>query len=231
MNADRLAGRLTSGSPTAPEDGIEVVVGPQAIGERAEYLLASAEREVVVLDRPPYVKGQRQEGSSRPSGLDIGALLDRGVAVRTVLDREGVGHPGRMRSLTGLVERGLRAGVASGMPTELIIVDGRITLLPPSDASDPTASALVIGDALLPLFETVWERATPLGSSGGPLPEPQKELLGLLAAGLKDEATARRLGVRVHTARRRISVLLDQLGAQTRFQAGARATLRGWLEV
>ncbi|WP_371096862.1 TrmB family transcriptional regulator [Streptomyces sanglieri] len=236
MNADRLAGRLMSGSPTAPEDGIEVLVGPQAIGERAEYLLASAEHEVAILDRPPYVKGQPREGSSRPPGLDIGALLDRGVQVRTVLDREGVGYPGRMRSLTGLVERGLRARVAPGVPTKLIIVDGRITLLPPSDASDPMASALVIGDALLrnalvPLFETVWERATPLGGSGGPLPEPQKELLGLLAAGLKDEAIARRLGVHVHTARRRISVLLDSLGAQTRFQAGAQATLRGWLEV
>ncbi|MEE1750921.1 MULTISPECIES: hypothetical protein [unclassified Streptomyces] len=236
MNADRLAGRLMSGSPTAPEDGIEVVVGPHAIGERAEYLLASAEHEVAILDRPPYVKGQPRKGSSRSPGLGIEALLDRGVRVRTVLDREGVGYPGRMRSLTGLVERGLRARVAPGVPTKLIIVDGRITLLPPSDASDPTASALVVGDALLrnalvPLFETVWERATPLGGSGGPLPEPQKELLGLLAAGLKDEAIARRLGVHVHTARRRISVLLDSLGAQTRFQAGAQATLRGWLEV
>ncbi|MFE7467086.1 TrmB family transcriptional regulator [Streptomyces sp. NPDC057499] len=236
MNADRLAGRLMSGSATAPEGGIEVVVGPRAIGERAEYLLASAEREVAILDRPPYVKGQPGKGSSRAPGLDIGALLERGVTVRTVLDREGIGYPGRMRSLTGLVERGLRARVAPGVPTKLIIVDGRVTLLPPSDASDPTASALVIGDALLrnalvPLFETVWERATPLGGSGGPLPEPQKELLGLLAAGLKDEAIARRLGVHVHTARRRISVLLDSLGAQTRFQAGAQATLRGWLEV
>ncbi|MER5616167.1 hypothetical protein [Streptomyces sp. NPDC002215] len=236
MNADRLAGRLMSGSPTAPEDGIEMVVGPHAIGERAEYLLASAEQEVVILDRPPYVHGPAEKGSPRSPGLDVGALLDRGVQVRVVLDREGVGYPGRMRSLTGLVERGLRARVAPGVPTKLIIVDGRITLLPPSDASDPTASALVIGDALLrnalvPLFETVWERATPLGGSGGTLPEPQKELLGLLAAGLKDEAIARRLGVHVHTARRRISVLLDSLDAQTRFQAGAQATLRGWLEV
>ncbi|WP_329589314.1 hypothetical protein OG195_14540 [Streptomyces sp. NBC_01362] len=111
-------------------------------------------------------------------------------------------------------------------------MDKRITLLPPSDASDPTASALVIGDALLrnalvPLFETVWERATPLGGSGGPLPEPQKELLGLLAAGLKDEAIARRLGIHVHTARRRISVLLDSLGAQTRSRRGRRRRCGG----
>lgn len=60
--------------------------------------------------------------------------------------------------------------------------------------------------------------------------EDQLELLGLLAEGLKDEAIARRLGVHVHTARRRITRLLHDLDADTRFQAGARATLRGWLD-
>ncbi len=35
----------------------------------------------------------------------------------------------------------------------------------------------------------------------------------------------------VHTARRRISHLLDSLNAETRFQAGAQAMLRGWLDV
>ncbi|WP_406273374.1 hypothetical protein OHT93_25475 [Streptomyces sp. NBC_00191] len=240
MTADRLAGRLMSGATGAPERGIEVVTGPRAIGERAEYLLATAEREVAILDRSPYGKGARGDGSSRAPALDIEGLLDRGVEVRTVLDRDGLARPGRMGSVTGLVEQGLRARVAAAVPTELITVDRRITLLPPADPADPRASALVIGDALLrnalmPLFETVWDRATPLGGSGGAcddgaLAKAQKELLSLLASGLKDEAIARRLGVHVHTARRRISRLLETLGAETRFQAGAQATLRGWLD-
>ncbi|MEV3855177.1 helix-turn-helix domain-containing protein [Streptomyces sp. NPDC050095] len=235
MSADRIAGRLMEGSPTAPEGGIEVVTGPRDIGERAESLLASAEREVLILDRPPYSKGPRTEGSSRSPGLDITALLDRGVVVRTVIDREGLAYPGRTRSLTALAERGLRVRTSPGVPTKLIVVDRRITLLPPSEATDPTATALVIGDALLrnalvPLFETVWDRSTPLGTTATALDEPHRELLALLAAGLKDEAIARRLGVHVHTARRRISRLLEALDAETRFQAGARATLRGWLE-
>ncbi|MFE3493782.1 helix-turn-helix domain-containing protein [Streptomyces sp. NPDC059169] len=235
MTADQLAGRLMAGAPVAPGHGIEVVSGQRAIGERVDLLLASAEREVVILDRPPYVKGQRGDGSSRPPGLDIEGLLDRGVAVRTVLDREGLCTPERMRSVAALVERGLRARVAPAVPTKLIAVDRRVTLLPPSAMADPRASALVIGDALLgnalvPLVETVWDRATALGDCGGPLPPAQRELLALLASGLKDEAIARRLGVHVHTARRRISRLLELLGAETRFQAGARATLRGWLD-
>ncbi|MCX4513219.1 MULTISPECIES: helix-turn-helix domain-containing protein [Streptomyces] len=235
MTADRLASRLTPGPPVTAGSGIEVVTGQREIGERADVLLASAEHEVVILDRPPYVRGRVGDGSSPSPGLDIEALLDRGIVVRTVLDPEGLATQDQMRMVTALVERGLRARVAQGVPTKLIAVDRRITLLPPSDAADPTASALVVGDALLgnalvPLFETVWERATPVGGPGGSLVPAQKELLALLAAGLKDEAIARRLGVHVHTARRRISRLLETLGAETRFQAGAQATLRGWLD-
>ncbi|WP_338672905.1 helix-turn-helix domain-containing protein [Streptomyces sp. SCSIO 30461] len=217
MSADQLADALLPGS------GIEVIAGRREIAERAGVLLASAEHEVVILDHPL-------------SGLDIDALLERGVTVRAVLDRERLPGPERTRVLTALVERGLKARVAPAVPTGLIAVDRRTTLLPPHESAGSTASALVIDDALLrnalvPLFETVWERATPLGGGtpDGPLPAPQRELLSLLAAGLKDEAIARRLGVHVHTARRRISRLLESLGAETRFQAGAQATLRGWL--
>ncbi|MFF1913149.1 helix-turn-helix domain-containing protein [Streptomyces sp. NPDC058239] len=236
MSADRIAGRLMEGSRSASEGGIEVVTGTRAVGERAESLLAAAEHEVMVLDRPPYAKGPEDADSSRTPGLDIKALLDRGVEVRTVIDREGLSYPGRMRSLNTLVSHGLRARVTTGVPTKLIIIDRRITLLPPTETTNPTVTALVVGDALLrnalvPLFETVWDQATPLGGADAPLPETQKELLGLLASGLKDEAIARRMGVHVHTARRRISQLLDSLNAETRFQAGAQAILRGWLDV
>ncbi|WP_432073386.1 helix-turn-helix domain-containing protein [Streptomyces wuyuanensis] len=242
MTADQLAGRLTAGAPAARAGGIEVITGQRAIGERADDLLASAEREVVILDRPPYAKGGQAYGTFHVPGTGIGGLLDRGVTVRAVLDRDGLAAPERIRMLDALVERGLRARVAPAVPTRLIAVDRRTALLPPGNAADPRASALVVGDALLrhalvPLFETVWDRAAPVGGAraeqppaGGALPPEQRELLALLAAGLKDEAIARRLGVHVHTARRRISRLLESLGAETRFQAGARATLRGWLD-
>ncbi|WP_175409577.1 helix-turn-helix domain-containing protein, partial [Streptomyces sp. TRM64462] len=118
--------------------------------------------------------------------------------------------------------------------------------------------ALVVADArlreaLLPLAESVWEAAEPLTDEAeqeaadvepgeaeqeaaalprtAPSQDEQRELLALLAAGLKDEAIARRLGVHVHTARRRISRLLEALNARTRFQAGARAAERGWLRL
>ncbi|WP_267244850.1 TrmB family transcriptional regulator [Streptomyces sp. PR69] len=217
MSADRLAGRLMSDAPGPPAYGVEAVTGARAIAERTAQLLASAEREAVLLHPPP--------------ALDLAGPLARGVTVRVVLDRDELAAPGRVRALTALAEHGLRIRAAGGGPTRLLTVDGRVTLLPPADDTGPRATALVVRDGLLhsaltPLFEAVWERATPLGGSCA---APQRDLLALLSAGLKDEAIARRLGVHVHTARRRISRLLRSLDAETRFQAGAKAALRGWL--
>ncbi|KUH37310.1 MULTISPECIES: helix-turn-helix transcriptional regulator [Streptomyces] len=260
--AERLAAERAAAAQSGA-GGVEAVTGRRAVDERVGRLLAGAEREVLLMDRPPY------------AGLDVGGLLARGVEVRAVLDRAGLAAPGRARAVAALARRGLRVRVAAGVPTRLVAVDRRVTLLPPADPADPRAYALVVADArlreaLVPLFEAVWERAVPLecagagtagggsgagaGSAGADAAGPagagavgrtsagawrdggagdraeQRELLRLLAAGLKDEAIARRLGVHVHTARRRISRLLEALDARTRFQAGARATARGWLE-
>ena len=49
----------------------------------------------------------------------------------------------------------------------------------------------------------------------------QHAIIRLLLQGAKDEVIARRLGVSVRTCRRHISSIMDQLGATSRFQAGA----------
>ena len=54
-----------------------------------------------------------------------------------------------------------------------------------------------------------------------------QQLLALLAAGLTDQAIARKLGVALRTVERRVRRLMDGLGARTRFQAGLQAAARG----
>lgn len=84
----------------------------------------------------------------------------------------------------------------------------------------------------MPLFDTAWERAVPIGPvTDEEITEEDRELLTLLTSGLKDEAIARRLDVHVHTVRRRITRLMAVLNAETRFQAGVQAALRGWLTI
>jgi DNA-binding NarL/FixJ family response regulator len=84
------------------------------------------------------------------------------------------------------------------------------------------------------LFEQVWENATPLGVAQPHvrqnLTRQDAALLRLLSQGDTDEVVARKLGVSVRTVRRMASELMAELGARSRFQAGVRASERGWLD-
>ncbi|GGY41876.1 TrmB family transcriptional regulator [Streptomyces omiyaensis] len=231
-SVDRLAARFPGGAPDEARTGIEVLSGREAIVARTEALLASAGGELALLDRPPYASSP---DGGMPVPLAVTDLVGRGVRVRVVVDREGLDLPGRARGLNLLTQEGVEIRVAPALPTKLILIDGRVSLLPPTDAADPTAAALVVKDSVLhhvlvPLFESVWERAVPIGPGAqDDVTAEDRELLTLLASGMKDEAMARRLQVHVHTVRRRIKRLLLLLGAETRFQAGVQALRKGWL--
>ncbi|MEV0440709.1 hypothetical protein AB0I46_17345 [Streptomyces spectabilis] len=237
--ADEIAERLEpdpAGAPGAVA-AVETVRGAAAVRRRLDHLLARAERQVLILDRPPGLDAWTADSSTAggaPPGAGVAALLERGVAVRAVLARAGVAPPALLSPLAPLLERGLEVRTAAHLSTGLVAVDGRAALLLPAGDAEEDGTAVVVRGTLPrqvfgPLFEAHWERALPLGGAARRPPEEHRDLLRLLAGGLKDEAIARRLGVHVHTARRRISRLLDDLDADTRFQAGAQAALRGWL--
>jgi len=90
-------------------------------------------------------------------------------------------------------------------------------------------------EALGALFESLWARALPLPLPGEELAtedRPSREearLLALLTTGLPDVVIARQLGLSYRTYQRRLRELLSRLGAETRFQAGVRAVLLGWI--
>jgi DNA-binding NarL/FixJ family response regulator len=66
-------------------------------------------------------------------------------------------------------------------------------------------------------------KVPPLGITSrnhGELPAEVRQAAQLLATGLQDKAVARHEDVTVRTVRRRIALLMDFLGASTRFQAG-----------
>lgn len=88
-------------------------------------------------------------------------------------------------------------------------------------------SATVV-DAFVALFEELWRRAEPVPD--GDAEARDVRLLELLALGFKDEAIARQLGVGLRTVRRRVSVLMDEHGVDTRFQLGLALGRRGLLD-
>ena len=90
-------------------------------------------------------------------------------------------------------------------------------------------------DTLSALFEAIWATAVPVrfgddeAEAVGDDGDQRRMLLGLLAAGLTDEAIGRQLGWHPRTVQRHVRRLMTKLGAQTRFQAGLQAARRGWL--
>nr|WP_237532014.1 LuxR C-terminal-related transcriptional regulator [Streptomyces sp. SID8352] len=52
----------------------------------------------------------------------------------------------------------------------------------------------------------------------------------MLASGLKDDVIARRVGISSRTLRRHISVIMEELSAESRFQAGVAAANAGLVD-
>jgi DNA-binding NarL/FixJ family response regulator len=83
------------------------------------------------------------------------------------------------------------------------------------------------------LFERIWPDAVPLADNDIPVDTDlslrEREMLRLLALGATDEFAAAQLNISVRTVRRMVAQIMHRLGARSRFQAGVKATDRGWL--
>jgi DNA-binding CsgD family transcriptional regulator len=79
------------------------------------------------------------------------------------------------------------------------------------------------------MFEHAWCTAEPLTTAPArPLRSTwERQVLMHLAMGIKDEASARQLGVSTRTYRRHVARLCERLGASSRFEAGVRAVQLG----
>jgi DNA-binding NarL/FixJ family response regulator len=113
---------------------------------------------------------------------------------------------------------------------ETIIIDRRFAILA-GDLVDGQRSYGVVTEAAVvqnvqSLFDAAWRAATDLAvydAQHADLTTLAPRVLELLASGCKDETAARTLGLGVRTYRRRVAELMAALGAESRFQAGARA--------
>ncbi|MDH6221566.1 helix-turn-helix transcriptional regulator [Streptomyces pseudovenezuelae] len=213
-----------------PSRLIEVASGEGAIAARLEEMYARAEHEVCLFDTPPYLAPPAPQ-------VDLQAdLLKRGIVSRGIYAATALEDPNALSRAWNMVELGEQARVLPSVPLKLLVVDGRRALLPLTSSAAGGYCAVVVWhsavtEALQKLFELAWRQASPLGrpAGNGELSEDEEALTRLLAAGLKDEAVARHLGVSLRTVRRRVSDLQERLGAASRFQLGLRAAQRGWL--
>lgn len=206
---------------------VEVVTGREEVSRCFLRMQQSAVRDVCAFDRPPYV-----HATGNPVEP---AILARGVRWRAVYHPDALELPGAMAEIRSLVALGEHARVLADVPFKMHLVDDRVAMVALDSDTATVRAALVHPSALLEaltmVFESCWRRATPLDTAAGEaaVSDEDRQLLALLAAGVKDDAISRQLGLSVRTMRRRIRRLLDLLDAQTRFQAGMEAARRGWI--
>ncbi len=225
LSADHLASSTPHGEPVT----IEVVEGGD-IAQMVRSLSAASSGDLLWLRPDPWRIAAGREVDDWVIDLMRGGRRSRAIYGAEVL-REAPGVV-RARAAAGEDVR-----ILGQVPTRLAILGASAALIP-ERLGVPDDRRLVLRQPALVaavtwMFEGLWDRALPIPGLDGrghhEETDDRAAALGQLAAGAKDEQIARALGLSVRTVRRRVADLLDELGAVSRFQAGAEASRRGWL--
>lgn len=163
-------------------------------------------------------------------------LLERGVSIRTLYHHTARFNAPSQAYVAIASALGGQYRTAHALFGRLIAFDRNTAFIP---VRDGTWGAVVIREPdtvayLCDIFEHTWETAAPFADAASDgLEQVSREMhetiVRLLAAGLKDEAIARRLGMSLRTARRHVAEIMQELNATSRFQAGAAAAQKGLL--
>ncbi|MDG4824871.1 helix-turn-helix domain-containing protein [Asanoa sp. WMMD1127] len=213
---------------------VEVIVGRDALRGRLREMQDTARTEILWFCRanPLAMAG--------PENTEEDSALARGVRYRAIYERELLERPGELPSILQSMAAGEEARTLPTLPVRLAIADRELAICPlvPDEArgfGEPTAALIrssELLDALAALFESFWERATPLRADGGPadeLGEADTLLLSLVVSGLPDKSIATHLGVSKRTVQRRLDRLMTLAGVDTRTGLAFQAASRGWL--
>lgn len=219
---------------------IEVVTGVDGIRHRFQQVQHAAGEQLRMFVTSPFVAVRPGENAAET------AAVDRGVTVRVVVEQAVLAEPGATAEAISSLQRGLEVRVVDRLPLKLVLADDDLALVPleASPGGEPGAVLLQrsgLLSALDALFEAVWQRGYPLGlpgpESGAPAiegaevdgpTESDRRILGLLLAGLTDQAVANQLGISLRSLQRRLRHLQDLAGVESRMQLGWHAARHDW---
>ncbi|WP_196942931.1 LuxR C-terminal-related transcriptional regulator [Streptomyces sclerotialus] len=215
--------------------GLDLVTGDERITSMLNDIVDTASSEVLAMHPGRVLPTEDLDFRTRR----YRKLLERGVIVRSMHLHPMTRLAQTTAHLEDLRAAGAQVRLATALPFRLVVVDRVQALVPALHMDVPDTMMVVRGEELTSLltkvFTMFWATATPLGSfgpgGGGTELTPQhRATLRLLAAGRKDEAVARELGISLRTLRRLTADLMARLGAKSRFQAGVEAVLQGLLD-
>jgi DNA-binding CsgD family transcriptional regulator len=237
---ERLYEAREAASGPRAGDLVEVLGSESEVPARYRQLLAESSFEVLHLAKPPYVTGA--------SGPAAAVEVTPGLRMRSVYETDGFTDSVSLTTALRGTGQGGKLRLTSQIPVKLVIFD-RVAALLPIRGDRPSSGSLVVHSpalvtALVALFESVWERAEPvsltrrhdlsdadadggLSVSGRDL--RMREILRMMAVGMKDDTIARILHLSRRTVQQHISDAGSLLGARTRFQIAVLAAKQGWL--
>lgn len=219
------------------DQGVERLTGLDEVRDRLEEL-AFFTRTSVFSIQPGGPQSHESLEASRP--LDQRGIR-RGVEMRVIHEASVLDDEINRVYLRELVMGGTKVRVTSQQLERMIIMDSQVAVVPVDPANSRRGALIVRNPGLvagfLDLFHRAWQDAEDLpwlaeGSEQAPssrISPQDKKILELLASGCTDETSARAVGVSVRHLRRTISRLMQELGANSRFEAGVEAARRGWL--
>ena len=226
-----IDGLIQRAKGVGAESYMEVVIGADALSNRFAQIMDSARREILACMKAPFLVATPETGN--PAG---DRAIKRGVQTRGLWEQSLLDTAGMLEFIKSWADRGEIVRVHPSVPSKLFIVDRAIAWLHVAEPAPegPVTLGIVtrhpeIVTTLHRLFELLWAQSIPLFPDGeaeaneeaaaanGQQPDP---LLSCLLAGMKDEAIGRQLGLSRRTVARRVQQLLQELQADTRFQAG-----------
>jgi len=221
-------------------DQFEVLDTAERVSARYDQLIRSARSEILYVVMPPYV--------SPPEDLDdrLSAQAQaaaRGVRFRAVYDAATFDDDISVQSARAGLRFGGGVRLTTGLPMKVVLFDDQAAIMTIAPDDPAHGSLLIYSPPLLrvlrALFEELWSHGVDWSDIEDPAPAVADErgidprwgqVLRLMAAGMKDDAIARVLGVSRRTVQKVVSDVGAHLGAQTRFQIALRAQALGWLD-
>lgn len=215
----------------------EVVVVARTARETRLRLAEVARRcrfEVLTM-QPGGGRDPEQLDDATPRDLE---MLDREVRMRIIYQHTARTDIPTRNYVRQVVEHGAEVRTSNEIFDRMIIFDREIAFVPQRAAAEFEPGATIIYEPtivglLCNIYDHIWRSATEFDLNetayGETLDDVRMTILELLAAGLKDDVIARRLGMSSRTCRRHISTLMLELRANSRFQAGVAASRSGLL--
>ncbi|MEQ4207038.1 helix-turn-helix domain-containing protein [Actinopolymorpha sp. B9G3] len=214
---------------------VEVLAGAPAIRQQLRNLQLGAREELVWFCKAGHVAMTSNDNTEEFDALAAG------VRYRVLYERALLEEPGMLENVAEGIRHGEVARATADLPVRLVIADRSIAicpLVPVADGPGEPTAALVressLLAALLALFESYWDRGSPVrlteSRPGDPDAEDERYLLSLLVAGVTDKAIATQLRISQRTVQRRIHDLMRRTHAQTRMQLAWQVARLGWLD-